>query len=250
MSSRNAGFGNMGQGNGTPRSSPASTIPSQPSSKSTLSRAANSACHLPIRPFDRVHVERPEWRLDVSHSSMPGKVGVVASTQIGVSPEPNRSDPVLSTRSHGGGDGWDTPTMAAHWPIHHLLARLAFASGGGLLDEYQALFTEAELIVDDPRIAVSGLRGCPGDRREARQAKTSGPGGNTRHVIGTTTAYPAWSASASIAIACGATRRVAHFFPRDQAPPGADARSTPGQERQAGVGNDTVALPGASGCPS
>jgi 3-phenylpropionate/cinnamic acid dioxygenase small subunit len=76
--------------------------------------------------------------------------------------------------------------------IHHVLARLAYASDEGSLDEYQALFTEdAELIVDDPRIAVPGseaVRGSAQIRATAekrREAKTSGPGSNTRHVVST-----------------------------------------------------------------
>jgi len=79
--------------------------------------------------------------------------------------------------------------------IHHLLARLAFASDEGSLDEYQALFTEdAELFVDDPRIAVPGaeaVRGSAQIRATAqtrRQANTSGPGSNTRHVVSTISA--------------------------------------------------------------
>jgi 3-phenylpropionate/cinnamic acid dioxygenase small subunit len=76
--------------------------------------------------------------------------------------------------------------------IHHLLARLAFASDEGSLDEYQALFTEdAELVVDDPRIAVPGAEAVRGSDKirataeKRRQAKTSGPGSNTRHVVST-----------------------------------------------------------------
>jgi hypothetical protein len=63
---------------------------------------------------------------------------------------------------------------------------LAYASDEGSLDEHQALFTEdAELIVDDPRIAVPGaevVRGSDQIRATAEkplQAKTSGPGSNT-----------------------------------------------------------------------
>jgi 3-phenylpropionate/cinnamic acid dioxygenase small subunit len=74
--------------------------------------------------------------------------------------------------------------------IHHLLARLAYATDEGSLDDYVACFThDAELIVDDPRIAAPGseaVRGSEEIRAAAAQRRvgsSSGPGSNKRDIV-------------------------------------------------------------------
>ena len=76
--------------------------------------------------------------------------------------------------------------------VHHLLARLAYATDEGSLDDYVACFTDdAELIVDDPRIAVPGseaVRGSEEIRAAAAQRRaggSAGPGSHKRHIVNT-----------------------------------------------------------------
>jgi 3-phenylpropionate/cinnamic acid dioxygenase small subunit len=84
------------------------------------------------------------------------------------------------------------PTGEGATGVHHLLARLAYATDEGSLDEYLACFTEdAELVVDDLRIAIPGseaVRGSEAIRAAAVQRRvgnSSGPGSNKRHIVNT-----------------------------------------------------------------
>jgi 3-phenylpropionate/cinnamic acid dioxygenase small subunit len=84
------------------------------------------------------------------------------------------------------------PTEDGAIGVHHLLARLAYATDEGSLDDYVACFTDdAELIVDDPRIAVPGSEGVRGSEKiraaaaQRRVGNSSGPGSNKRHIVTT-----------------------------------------------------------------